>query len=400
MKVLPWFLFCWVCTTTVLVAQVEICDSNCNIVLEEQVTFISIYAKQTAAILQITKCDKDPAETVHSFWARHSTNRFVLQRLLDFVCVGRQLPCKVGTVLLRETFAAVPKSGEIIVRLGDSVNMLVADQLAQLPPLDSALVNSREFIMMRKICAVLPFTCTEQDIVAGQTSTTTRLQLDATFETVEQVERVAMMETLTTLAGDVDFFGMAEGNLWTDASQSADATLRKRECSLFAVSLLVPAPTTYLEVGFNAGHSLSMFLSALPNLKRAVEFDICEHAYVRSNFQAVEKKFSQVNISLICGDSKVTLGDNKYTPTILFGQNKMADIIHIDGGHDFDTAWLDIVNARRFARPSSTLLIIDNVDHSRSLEGAVAAAVDSGVISIVGGETGACRYGSVHAYYL
>ena len=65
----------------------------------------------------------------------------------------------------------------------------------------------------------------------------------------------------------------------------------------------------------------------------------------------------------------------------------------------FYFVFLDIVNARRFARPSSTLLIIDNVDHSRSLEGAVAAAVDAGVISIVGGETGACRYGSVHAYY-
>ena len=413
------------------------------LILETKIEFRSIDAKVTEQTLQIAQCDPDPAGTVRSFWLEHSSNnRAVLWSLLDYACVGEQLPCGNGVELFREPVAAVPSAGEISVHIGDDVSKVVSRVVAQLggsvaeeegndSDRDTAdtvdIDRIREFIILRKICATLPHTCAAQQIQEqGQTSTTTALQLDATFDIVERQSRAHDMNELTSLAGDM----LMEGNLWTDASLGDAMLQRKRECAVFAMSLLVPAPKTLLEVGFNAGHSLSMFLSTIPSIETVYELDICAHAYVHSNFQMVKSKFRTVNMSLICGDSKVTLrgktiGDlfememeveeeEEEGKTTKKKQNKKkktkADVIHIDGGHDFDTAWLDIVNAGRFARRLSdemvakgnelaTLLIIDNVENVDSLEGAVAAAVDAGVVEIIGGATGACRYGSVFAWY-
>ena len=386
-------------------------NNNCNVALEEIVTFFGKEGDVYEKTLRITNCDADAAEAVRTFWKTYSVNRAVLWTLLDYVCILNELPCELGTELFRGSFATVPSAGEIVIHIGDNVATIVAEAIARIKTTmkkeeNDMFGNSREFIITRKVCSLLTFTCKAQQIgQTGQVTAATISQLDASFETVERETRMTQMEVLSNLAGDV---GMVEGNLWTDSSLGDVATLRKRECAVFATSLLLPAPTTFLEIGFNAGHSLSMFLQTIPTLTRVVEFDICMHGYVRSNFKLVETKFPMVNISLICGDSKKTLGDySNNNPTSLFGKEKMVDVIHIDGGHDFDTAWLDIVNSGRFARRlshknshgSPTLLIIDNVDHARSLEGAVAAAVDANVIQIIGSASGACRYGSLFAWY-
>ena len=57
-------------------------------------------------------------------------------------------------------------------------------------------------------------------------------------------------------------------------------------------------PKSLLEIGFNAGHSLSIFLRNIPSIDRVYEFDICQHEYVLHNFEVVKTMFPNVNILL------------------------------------------------------------------------------------------------------
>ena len=49
----------------------------------------------------------------------------------------------------------------------------------------------------------------------------------------------------------------------------------KRECEIFAISMinLFKAPKSFLEIGFNAGHSLSLFLHNIPSIEMVFEFE-------------------------------------------------------------------------------------------------------------------------------
>ena len=87
------------------------------------------------------------------------------------------------------------------------------------------------------------------------------------------------------------------------------------------------------EIGFNAGHSLSLFLHNIPSIETVFEFDICQHAYVQKNFNIVKSIFPHVNMKLMCGDSK---------QTIVNAAPIRVDIIHIDGGHDYNVSILQI----------------------------------------------------------
>jgi hypothetical protein len=162
---------------------------------------------------------------------------------------------------------------------------------------------------------------------------------------------------------------------------------------MFAMGVQWPPPRTFLEVGCNAGHSLALFLHFVPSIEHVYEFDLCNHAYTVSNFEVVKTSAPHVQMSLTCGNSRATLAAAARAKTM-----GKVDAIHIDGGHDFDTAWADITNAGHFAT-ESTLLMIDDVHDTSSLEGAASAAIDGGIIELLGGFSAACRYGSVFGRY-
>lgn len=129
-----------------------------------------------------------------------------------------------------------------------------------------------------------------------------------------------------------------EGNLWIDASQNNKIkSKQKRECEIFAISMinLFKTPKSLLEIGFNAGHSLSLFLHNFPSIETVLEFDICQHAYVEHNFNLVKTIFPHADIKLTCGDSKETILSAPLPTTI----DGTVDIIHIDGGHDYKVSF-------------------------------------------------------------
>ena len=61
-----------------------------------------------------------------------------------------------------------------------------------------------------------------------------------------------------------------------------------------------------IEIGFNAGHSATVFLHALQKDSIFLSFHICEHPYTKECFQYLQSKYPQLK-NMIEGDSTVTL---------------------------------------------------------------------------------------------
>jgi hypothetical protein len=129
-----------------------------------------------------------------------------------------------------------------------------------------------------------------------------------------------------------------------------------------------------LEIGFNAGHSaMLLLLSALITSATPIDFtvfDLGEHAYFRPCMDYIKKSFPHVNVEVIEGNSRQTV------PTYLSSnshKNGTYDVVHIDGGHDYDTALNDIGHTMDFVAIGGLMVIDDtNIDYiDRMVDGVI-----------------------------
>lgn len=107
-----------------------------------------------------------------------------------------------------------------------------------------------------------------------------------------------------------------------------------------------------IEVGFNAGHSCALMVSKNKDIELLV-FDLGKHAYTK---RCIDWFSDHYNITYIEGNSNKTLP--------LYNENKIYDLIHIDGGHGIKTCENDIRNCKKFANDKS-LLLVDDVNLKR-----------------------------------
>lgn len=100
-----------------------------------------------------------------------------------------------------------------------------------------------------------------------------------------------------------------------------------------------------LEIGFNAGTSALVFLTASPDSKLHC-FDLAVHPYTVPLYEYLRAEFPG-RIQLTVGDSRETLRDF-HEPDI--------DLFHIDGGHDYEVFTKDFKNCRRLAASGATFI--------------------------------------------
>jgi predicted O-methyltransferase YrrM len=113
------------------------------------------------------------------------------------------------------------------------------------------------------------------------------------------------------------------------------------------------AITRVIEVGFNAGHSSCVFLSARDDVT-VLSFDLGLHGYVTRAKQYIDKTFPGRH-TLVIGDSRQTLPAYHAThPAEVF------DLAFIDGGHEYDVARADLRNILPMAH-SSALIVMDDL---------------------------------------
>lgn len=127
----------------------------------------------------------------------------------------------------------------------------------------------------------------------------------------------------------------------------------------------LPEVQTICEIGFNMGHSTSLWLLANPTA-RVYMFDMWSHDYspiaaefLRSGRAALEYGLKNVTerLTITRGSSlKTVLEFAELNPDV------KCNILSVDGGHTYDIALQDIENMRRLAHPSFHVLFVDDTN--------------------------------------
>jgi predicted O-methyltransferase YrrM len=128
------------------------------------------------------------------------------------------------------------------------------------------------------------------------------------------------------------------------------------------------------EIGFNAGHSSVTFLAAHPTCK-VFSFDIMVHPYAKIGKQFVDARYPSRHVLVEGNSLKSVPAFHRSNPSVQF------DLIFIDGGHDYSTAYGDLLNMSRLATPK-TLLVVDDINFS-SVAAAWSQCIEEGVATEV-----------------
>lgn len=134
--------------------------------------------------------------------------------------------------------------------------------------------------------------------------------------------------------------------------------------------------TSIAQTGFNGGHSALAMLATRPNI-RLTSFDIHEHDYISTAEQFVNKTYPYRHV-LIEGNSIETVPEYKDAP---------FDAVFVDGGHEEEVAYADIVNLQRHTKPGGIIIVDDYLPNMPFGKGPVAAwqrAVNENLVNEVG----------------
>ena len=104
-----------------------------------------------------------------------------------------------------------------------------------------------------------------------------------------------------------------------------------------------------LEIGFNAGHSALLALTANKHLSYTA-IDIGKYAYTHAAFRVLKAHFGN-RVHLYCGDSRDLL------PPVSVGA---YDLLHIDGGHGAEVSHADLTSMIKIADVNSVILFDDS----------------------------------------
>lgn len=112
-----------------------------------------------------------------------------------------------------------------------------------------------------------------------------------------------------------------------------------------------------MEIGMNAGHSTNALLSGNWQLN-LVSFDLGSHDYVLTAKRYIDLYYPGRH-TLIIGNSMSTV--QIYANTT----DKKFDLIFIDGGHDGNTCYADLINCKRLAHKNTVLILDDYIIDSK-----------------------------------
>jgi hypothetical protein len=103
------------------------------------------------------------------------------------------------------------------------------------------------------------------------------------------------------------------------------------------------------EIGFNAGHSAALMLTANPGLKLC-SIDIGVHSYVLPCAATIQTYFP--------GQHTMVIKDSRHMER---NELARAGAVIIDGGHSFENCFLDLAQCIAYCR-SNTVIVIDDFD--------------------------------------
>jgi len=118
------------------------------------------------------------------------------------------------------------------------------------------------------------------------------------------------------------------------------------------------------EIGFNGGHSASLWLWANPNAE-VVMFDLWEHDASPLGEQFLLSEEARSMGILDAGSRlKIVKGNSLSTVPRFAAENPSTkcDLISVDGGHSFEVALVDIAHMHNLANPRFNTMLVDDTE--------------------------------------
>jgi predicted O-methyltransferase YrrM len=139
----------------------------------------------------------------------------------------------------------------------------------------------------------------------------------------------------------------------------------------------VPEIKNILEIGFNSGLSAAAFLEGRKDI-RMISVDIGVHTYVLRAKQWLERLYPGRHM-LVIGDSLDVLPQLEQR----FG-GWSPDMVWVDGGHEGDVPYMDIVNACKLLKKGGFILVDDVQQHHVAVVNGVNKALKNKYVGLVG----------------
>lgn len=108
-------------------------------------------------------------------------------------------------------------------------------------------------------------------------------------------------------------------------------------------------PKRILEIGFNAGHSACCMLNAYESASM-YSFDICRYGTEQVAFDVLKQHF---DLTLIPGNSVETI------PKFINDTKLTFDFVFVDGGHEYEVPYHDIIHTKDVINDQGFMLIDD-----------------------------------------
>ncbi len=137
-------------------------------------------------------------------------------------------------------------------------------------------------------------------------------------------------------------------NVWREGH----IAMSTKQMEMYYEVARAPWVKTICETGFNAGHSAAIFMVANPQAK-VISFDLGQFGYTMTNLKLMKELFGD-RFEYILGDSRQTIPE-----MIASRPDVKCDVFSIDGGHDAETVYHDIVNFRQMANCRNWVLADD-----------------------------------------
>jgi len=153
----------------------------------------------------------------------------------------------------------------------------------------------------------------------------------------------------------VEFFNKKNINITEGYSQ-----LNKAQC-LEIISLINNEQTLIMEIGFNAGHSAELFLENSKAYVYSFDLGTHFHQYLKYGKKYINNTYPNRH-TLVFGDSRITV------PKFAINNSIEFDIIFIDGGHDYEIAYADLINCKKLANKNTILIMDDTIKNNKALE--------------------------------